>query len=53
MSIVLPTEASKPVTELGKQTILLYGSPKLGKSSFASKEPGSLFFECEPGLNHF
>ena len=52
MSIVLPTEASKPVTELGKQTILLYGSPKLGKSSFASKAPGSLFFECEPGLNH-
>jgi hypothetical protein len=52
MSIALPTEASKPVTELGKQTILLYGSPKLGKSSFASKAPGSLFFECEPGLNH-
>ncbi len=49
MSIALPTEASKPVTELGKQTILLYGSPKLGKSSFASKAPGSLFFECEPG----
>ena len=52
MSLALPTEASKPVTELGKQTILLYGSPKLGKSSFASKAPGSLFFECEPGLNH-
>lgn len=52
MSISLPTEASKPVTELGKQTILLYGSPKLGKSSFASKAPGSLFLECEPGLNH-
>ena len=52
MTITLPTEASKPVTELGKQTILLYGSPKLGKSSFASKAPGSLFFECEPGLNH-
>jgi len=52
MSIALPTEATKPVTELGKQTILLYGSPKLGKSSFASRAPGSLFFECEPGLNH-
>jgi len=52
MTIVLPTETSKPVTDLGKQTILLYGSPKLGKSSFASKAPGSLFFECEPGLNH-
>jgi len=52
MTIVLPTETSKPVTELGKQSILLYGSPKLGKSSFASKSPGSLFFECEPGLNH-
>jgi hypothetical protein len=52
MTIVLPTEPSKPVTELGKQTILLYGAPKLGKSSFASKAPGALFFECEPGLNH-
>ena len=52
MTIVLPTEASKPVTELGKQSILLYANPKLGKSTFASKAPGALFFECEPGLNH-
>jgi len=52
MTIVLPTEPSKPVTELGKQTILLYGAPKLGKSSFASKAPSAIFFECEPGLNH-
>ena len=52
MTIFLPTEASKPVTELGKQSILLYANPKLGKSTFASKAPGALFFECEPGLNH-
>jgi hypothetical protein len=52
MTIVLPTETSKPVTELGKQSILLYANPKLGKSTFASKAPGALFFECEPGLNH-
>jgi len=52
MNIALPTEPSKPVTELGKQTILLYANPKLGKSTFASKSPGALFFECEPGLNH-
>ncbi len=26
--------------------------PQAGKSSYASKAPGSLFFECEPGLNH-
>lgn len=52
MSLELPTELSVPVTELGKQTILLYSQPKLGKSTFASQFPEALFFECEPGLNH-
>jgi hypothetical protein len=48
----LPTEPSKPVTELGKQTILLYSAPKLGKSTMASRFPSAIFLECEPGLNH-
>jgi hypothetical protein len=52
MTMTLPTEPSKPVTELGKQTILLYSAPKLGKSTFASRFPEALFFECEPGLSH-
>ncbi len=52
MGISLPTQASKPVTELGKQTILLYAQPKLGKTTFASHAPNAVFLECEPGLNH-
>jgi hypothetical protein len=52
MTIALPSQRSKPITELGKQTILLYSAPKLGKSTFASQFPEALFFECEPGLNH-
>ena len=52
MTLTLPTEKAKPVTDLGKQTILIYAKPKLGKSTFASKAPNAIFFECEPGLNH-
>lgn len=33
------------------RTILIYGQPKIGKSTFASKFPGALFLECEPGLS--
>ncbi len=52
MTLTLPTTKSKPTTDLAKQSILLYGVPKLGKSSFASEFPEAMFFECEPGLNH-
>ena len=52
MTLTLPTAKTKPAMELGKQTILLYAPPKLGKSTFASKFPEAIFFECEPGLNH-
>jgi hypothetical protein len=50
--MTLPTTKTKPTTDLAKQSILLYGVPKLGKSSFASQFPEAMFFECEPGLNH-
>jgi hypothetical protein len=36
---------------LARQTILAYGAPKIGKSTFASRFPETIFFECEPGLN--
>ena len=52
MAVTLPTQRTKPTTELGKQTILLYGFPKAGKSSMASRFPEAVFFETEPGLNH-
>jgi len=31
MNVTLPTQRTKPVVDLGKQTILLYSAPKLGK----------------------
>jgi hypothetical protein len=52
MTLTLPTERTKNVTELGKQTILIYSAPKLGKSSWSARFPEAIFFECEPGLNH-
>jgi len=51
MSLSLPREKTKPSTELTAKTILLYGPPKIGKSTIASQFPGAIFFECEPGLN--
>jgi hypothetical protein len=32
--------------------ITMYGSPKIGKSTFASQFPNALFAATEPGLNH-
>jgi len=52
MPVILPTERSQRMTDLAKQTILLYAAPKSGKSTFASHFPSALFLECEPGLNH-
>jgi hypothetical protein len=52
MTVTLPTQRTSPTTDLAKQTILTYGAPKCGKSSFASYFPKAVFLECEPGLNH-
>lgn len=49
---LLPKEKTKPVTELGHLSILIHGRPKAGKSTLASKFPGTLFLATEPGLNH-
>lgn len=51
MPVTLPSEKTKPTFELSSKTILVYGPPKIGKSTFASKFPNALFLECEPGLN--
>ena len=50
MAIALPTAKSKPSLDLSSKTTLVYGPPKIGKSTFASRFPNALFFECEPGL---
>lgn len=49
---ILPVERSGKVTELAKQTILIYGRAKIGKSTLCSKFDKPLFLATEAGLNH-
>lgn len=50
--MTLPTEKSKPTLQLETAKALIYGPPKVGKSTFASEiDPDhTLFLACEPGL---
>ncbi len=50
MTVTLPQAKAKPNRDLSSKTILLYGPPKIGKSTLASRFPDALFMECEPGL---
>lgn len=49
-TLTLPTEPTKPSGKLEDKTILLYGPPKIGKSTLASEFPGALFLDTEGGL---
>lgn len=51
MAVALPTERTKPSADLSTKTTLIYGPPKIGKSTFASRFPSAIFLECEPGLS--
>ena len=51
--MALPQELSKKVSSLSKQVMLVYGRPKIGKSTLCSKFDGALFLATEPGLSHF
>ena len=48
---MLPTKKTPPKVALSDQTILIYGRPKIGKSSFCANAPGALFLATEAGLN--
>jgi hypothetical protein len=48
---MLPTQLTTPAPDLGRATILLYGQPKIGKSTIASQFPAAIFLATEPGLN--
>jgi hypothetical protein len=50
MTVALPSNKTTPSGDLSTKTTLIYGPPKIGKSSFAAQFPDALFFECEPGL---
>jgi hypothetical protein len=47
--IDLPTENSKPSTNIGDYTFLIYGEKKIGKTSLASRFPDTLMCMFEPG----
>lgn len=49
---LLPQNKSEVNTKLSDQIILLYGRPKIGKSTLCSYFPDALFIATEPGLNH-
>ncbi len=50
--MILPTEKRKPIADVSQEIILLYGVPKIGKSSFAGQFSDALFLSTEEGLNH-
>jgi hypothetical protein len=47
----LPQTVSKKENDLAKQIVLVYGRPKIGKSTLCSKFDKALFLATEPGLN--
>ena len=48
---LLPTAPTKKVKDLNSFSILLYGAPKVGKSTLASQFPHAVFLATEAGLN--
>jgi hypothetical protein len=48
---MLPTTKTNPVISLDRMTTLVYGQPKIGKSTLCSEFPGAIFLATEPGLN--
>ena len=49
---LLPVEKSKVRVNLSEQVVLIYGKPKIGKSTFCSKIDDALFIATEAGLNY-
>ena len=48
---MLPTEKTKKLYDISKMNTLIYGNPKVGKSTLASQIPDSLFLATEKGYN--
>lgn len=48
---LLPIEVSKPKINFNEYTTLIYGAPKVGKSTLASQFESPLFVAAEAGLN--
>lgn len=50
--MMLPDKPTPPVSDFANVTALLYGAPKIGKSTFCAGAPNALFLATENGLNH-
>lgn len=51
-SVALPSSMTMPVDDLSGLLLLIYGTTKIGKSTWASESDKPLFLATEPGLNH-
>lgn len=51
MPITLPTAPTLPKRKMESLTLLIFGAPKIGKSTLASHADGAVFWAFEPGLN--
>jgi len=47
----MPIKTAEPIVDLSRKTLLIFGSPKVGKSTFAASFPGATFLATEAGLN--
>lgn len=45
-------DIQKPINDISKVTMLLYGTPKIGKSTFCSRFDDHFFIATENGLSH-
>jgi hypothetical protein len=48
---LLPTERTKPKIDLSDFNFIIYGPPKIGKTTLASDFPGAVFLATEDGQN--
>lgn len=46
---MLPKEKTKPTTNINEYTYLIYGEPKVGKTTLASQFPDAIFLATEAG----
>lgn len=49
--MIIPDKKQKPTSDYERITMLLYGDPKIGKSTFCSRFDNAFFIATEPGLN--
>jgi len=49
--MALPTAKNKIKTDIRDLVTLIYGAPKIGKSTFCSNADGAIFLATEPGLS--